>query len=386
MAKKRATVAEFVRRIEEIIPLGCAESWDSVGFVVDFKQDPLKGVTIGVDLTAALLDEAEMLNANVVVIHHPPLFPKGRGINRLSDDGRKQDLTQLLLRAFQNRISVYVAHTNFDRCAIDGMFQLATALGSTPVARLWESQPADVSAGETQLKKLVTFVPKDHFEKVRQALYEVGCGHIGNYDSCGFATAGLGNFRPMKEANPYIGNIGELETVEEVRLETLVVSGMESVVIDALKASHPYEEVAFDWIPVLQSPPTHGFVWGLGYGFVAELKTPMTFDAFVKKVKKVFQCDSILTTQLQPKEIKKIAFSPGKGSSFLKSAREQQVDIFITGEVGYHGSLDSARQGLCVFELGHRESEHYFLKTLAAWCKEWGVPHTALDERTQRTL
>jgi dinuclear metal center YbgI/SA1388 family protein len=375
-------IEDYITKVEELLPPQCAEPWDSVGFVVDFRKSTLKGVTVGVDLTAALLDEAELLGYNLVVIHHPPLFPKGRGITRLAEPARKQDLDGLLLRAYEAKISVYVAHTNFDRCALDGMFQLANDLGSSPVGRVWETP----EPGQTLLKKLVTYVPQEHFEKVRDALYEIGCGHIGNYDSCGFATPGLGNFRPMKSANPYIGNIGEHQTVEEVRLETLVVSGMEAVAIDALKSAHPYEEVAYDFYPVEQLPPKQGFVWGLGYGFVAELKKPMEFSKFVGKVKRVFQCNTVLTSQYEPKMVQRIAFTPGKGTSFLKSVQAAGVDVFITGEVGYHGSLDSARKGLAVFELGHRESEHYFLKTFAAWSHEWDVKVSSLDERTQRFL
>jgi dinuclear metal center YbgI/SA1388 family protein len=374
-------ISDIIDAIETRIPPASAEKWDSVGLVCGEPKMALKGVVIGVDLTESLYKEALRKKANLIVIHHPPLFPKGRGITKLTL-GRPGDLNTILLNCFQKKIAVYVAHTNFDRCALDGMIALAHALGATPTARVWE-QPEE---GETLLKKLVTYIPIDHFEAVRDALYMVGCGHIGNYDCCGFGIAGQGNFRPLQNASPFFGKVGELEEVEEIRLETIVVAGMEDIAIETLKRAHPYEEVAYDLYPVEQLPVMKGLVWGLGYGFVAELKKPMSYEAFTRKVKSVFKVKAFLTNQVTPKSVKRIAFTPGKGSSFVKSVRGHKADVYITGEVGYHGSMDAARAGLNVMELGHRESEHYFLKTFAAWFKEWGVPHATLDERTQKII
>jgi dinuclear metal center YbgI/SA1388 family protein len=374
-------IEQLIEVIEMRIPTACAESWDSVGLICGNAHQTLKGVVIGVDLTENLLESAFKKKANLIIIHHPPLFPKGRGITKLIK-GKDSDLNTLLLKAYEKNICVYVAHTNFDRCGLDGMYQLARDLGGEPTARVWE-EPEE---GETLLKKLVTFIPADHYEKVRDALYEVGCGHIGNYDSCGFSAAGFGNFKPLDGSKPFVGEKGVLEQVEEIRFETIFVSGMEGMVLDTLTHAHPYEEVAYDIYAVEQKPVAKGMIWGLGYGFVAELKKPVKYSEFVKRVKKIFQVKSFLTNQNEPKMVRKIAFTPGKGSSFVRSVGKHHVDVFITGEVGYHGSLEAARSGFNVMELGHRESEHYFLKTIAHWCSEWKLPHSVLDERTQKII
>jgi dinuclear metal center YbgI/SA1388 family protein len=374
-------ISQVIEAIETRLPKDASESWDAVGLVCGDAKLNFKSAMIGVDLTENLYAEAVKSRANLIVIHHPPLFPKGRGITKLVvKDG--DDLPSLLLKCFQKKICVYVAHTNFDRCALDGMIRLAHDLGAEATARVWEAP----EKGETLLKKLVTYVPLEHFEKVRNALYEVGCGHIGNYDSCGFAIQGQGNFRPLEGATPFLGNVGNLETVDEVRLETLVVSGMESIAIETLKFAHPYEEVAYDLVPVEQAPPQKGLVWGLGYGFVAELAKPISYELFVKRVKKVFQVEHFLTNQHTPKKVQTIAFTPGKGTSFVKSVKTHGVDVYVTGEVGYHASIDAAKSNVNVIELGHRESELYFLKTFQAWFKEWGIPARAMDERLQRIV
>ncbi len=374
-------IKALIEAIEQRIPRACAESWDPVGLVCGSGDWTLKKVTIGVDLTRALFEQALKQGANLIIIHHPPLFPKGRGLTHLSL-GRPNELSTLLLEAFKKNVAIYVAHTNFDRCALDGMLDLADALNAIPVARLWETP----DEGKTLLKKLVTYVPADHFERVRDALFAVGCGHIGNYDSCGFSTAGIGNFRPLHGATPTLGKIGELEQVDEVKIETLVVHGMEDVALEALTENHPYEEVAYDFYPVEQTPALKGMVWGLGYGFVATLPEPLAYEQFAKNVCKVFHVKSFLTQKNTPPFVKKIAFSPGKGSSFIKSVKAPRADVFITGEVGYHDSLSSARSHLNVIELGHRESELYFLKTIESWCKEWKVSAKSVDERTQQTF
>jgi dinuclear metal center YbgI/SA1388 family protein len=374
-------ISQVIEAIETRLPKDASESWDAVGLVCGDAKLNFKSAMIGVDLTENLYAEAVKSRANLIVIHHPPLFPKGRGITKLVvKDG--DDLPSLLLKCFQKKICVYVAHTNFDRCALDGMIRLAHDLGAEATGRVWEAP----EKGETLLKKLVTYVPIEHFEKVRNALYEVGCGHIGNYDSCGFAISGQGNFRPLEGATPFLGNVGNLETVDEVRLETLVVSGMESIAIETLKFAHPYEEVAYDLVPVEQAPPQKGLVWGLGYGFVAELAKPISYELFVKRVKKVFQVEHFLTNQHTPKKVQTIAFTPGKGTSFVNSVKNHRVDVYVTGEVGYHASIDAAKANVNVIELGHRESELYFLKTFQAWFKEWGIPARAMDERLQRIV
>ncbi len=377
----KLTLQTLLKQLETRIPASLAESWDPVGLVVGNPKSSVRGVVVGVDLTEALLAEAGRKKANVIVIHHPPLFPKGKGLARLVPGGA-ETREQLLLECYRRGIGVVVAHTNFDRGAIDGMVNLARALGAEPTARVLEVP----KEGRSLMKKLVTYIPVDHYERVRDALYLAGCGHLGQYDCCGFGTSGVGNFRPLKGASPFIGAVGELEEVEEIRLETLVVAGMESVAIRALKEAHPYEMVAYDLIPLDPVPGMKGMVWGLGYGFVGQLKTPVSYSEFVRRVKRVFQVKSFLTNQHTPKSVRSIAFTPGSGSSFVGAVQSQGVDVYLTGEVGYHASLEAARQGLSVFELGHRESEHYFLKTFESWMKEWEIPVSVLDERTQRII
>ncbi|KAF3929817.1 hypothetical protein AA313_de0204394 [Arthrobotrys entomopaga] len=98
-----------------------------------------------------------------------------------------------------------------------------------------------------QRYKLVYFVPLENLEATKEAIFAAGAGRYPDYSECAWVAIGTGQFRPIKSAKPHLGNVGELEKVEEARVET-VITGEETVrkVVAALKGAHPYEEVAYD--------------------------------------------------------------------------------------------------------------------------------------------
>jgi hypothetical protein len=100
--------------------------------------------------------------------------------------------------------------------------------------------------------KIVTFVPIDHAEQVRTALGDAGAGVIGEYSYCSYSVVGKGRFIPSDDANPHIGEPGQLEVVEEERIEVVCNRDKAKAVIAAMKQAHPYEEVAFDIFPLIE--------------------------------------------------------------------------------------------------------------------------------------
>lgn len=99
--------------------------------------------------------------------------------------------------------------------------------------------------------KIVTFVPLGHADQVRDALGKAGAGRIGNYSYCSYSVIGKGRFIPGDGADPHIGEKNKLEVVEEECIEVLCDRDIAKEVIAALKQAHPYEEVAFDIVPIL---------------------------------------------------------------------------------------------------------------------------------------
>ncbi|MBV1788986.1 YqfO family protein [Marinobacterium sp. D7] len=94
--------------------------------------------------------------------------------------------------------------------------------------------------------KLCFFVPDSHLEVVKQAIFEAGAGRIGDYDQCCWQTRGIGQFRPLDGANPHLGQVGELEQVEEWKVELVCDDDRIQSTLMALRKAHPYEEVAYD--------------------------------------------------------------------------------------------------------------------------------------------
>lgn len=118
------------------------------------------------------------------------------------------------MKAIKNDIVVYAAHTNLDNAPGGVNFKIAEKIGLKNVRIL--------EAKENALVKLTTFVPTAQAEDVRKALFDAGCGNIGNYDLCSYNMEGEGTFRAREGATPYCGAIGELHTEREVRIETII--------------------------------------------------------------------------------------------------------------------------------------------------------------------
>ena len=101
--------------------------------------------------------------------------------------------------------------------------------------------------------KLTVYIPATHLEAVKTALFEAGAGRQGTYDCCAWQARGQGQFRPLAGSSPFIGQTGAVETVDEYRVDMLCPEDRTADVIRALRATHPYEEPAFDLVK-LEAP------------------------------------------------------------------------------------------------------------------------------------
>lgn len=96
--------------------------------------------------------------------------------------------------------------------------------------------------------KLIVFIPKSDCEKFKEELFKAGAGSLGNYSHCAFESTGVGQFKPLDGAIPTLGVVGDIEKIEEIRLETMVSENVIEEVIKTLYLAHPYEEPAFDLV------------------------------------------------------------------------------------------------------------------------------------------
>ena len=102
-----------------------------------------------------------------------------------------------------------------------------------------------------KLFKITFYVPETHLETVKLAMFAAGAGKIGEYDQCAWQVKGQGQFRPLAGSQAFIGEVNQLEQVEEYRVEMVSSPSALSAAIAALRQAHPYEEPAFDVIETL---------------------------------------------------------------------------------------------------------------------------------------
>ncbi len=98
-----------------------------------------------------------------------------------------------------------------------------------------------------QAFKFCFYVPLSHLESVKEAVFAAGAGTIGNYDKCAWETAGTGQFQPLKGSDAYIGEVGRLERVDEVKVEMICAPDRIDAVVKSLIEAHPYETPAFEY-------------------------------------------------------------------------------------------------------------------------------------------
>lgn len=329
---------QIIQCIETVAPLALQESYDNAGLIIGHPDDEISGILISLDITEEIIDEAISKKLNLIIAHHPVIFS---GIKKLNG---KNYVERCIAKAIKNDIAIYAAHTNLD--------SVFGGVNSKICEKLELCNCRILVPTPNFLKKLVTFVPTEHLEKVRNALFDAGAGNIGNYDSCSFNQAGLGSFRGNEQTNPYVGERNRLHFEEETRIETIFPKHIQTQVIQALLNAHPYEEVAYDIYPL-----ENEFVQA-GIGMIGELAEPTDELEFLRKLKTVFNCQVIKHTGLLGKPIRRVAVCGGSGSSYLKNAMKQHADIFISGDFKYHQFFD-AEQQIVIADIGHFESEQF---------------------------
>jgi hypothetical protein len=213
------------------------------------------------------------------------------------------------------------------------------------------------------LTKLVTFIPKENAGSVMAALHEAGAGRIGNYDHCSFGVEGTGTFRPNDQADPHIGKAGQQEYVHEVRTEVIFPSYLEKKVISALRAAHPYEEVAY-YLTTLNNENQE-----VGSGMSGFLPQPLEPIEFLKRLKEAMGLRVIRHTPFLDTPVEKVAVCGGAGSFLLSQAIQSGAQAYVSADFKYHEFFD-AENRIMIADIGHYESEVFTKDLLVAVLKK----------------
>ncbi|HYG16471.1 MAG TPA: Nif3-like dinuclear metal center hexameric protein, partial [Bacteroidia bacterium] len=228
-------ISDIINHLETIAPPALQESYDNSGLLVGSKDAEVSKALISLDCTEEIVQEAINKGCGLIISHHPIIFG---GLKRLNGTNY---IERTVIKAIQNNIALYAIHTNLDNVLRNGVnSKIAGKLGLENVRIL--SPKSDV------VFKLVTFCRAEQADKVREALFNVGAGVIGDYDQCSYSGEGFGTFRAGEGTEPYVGNIGKQHREPEIRIETVFPSWLQGRVVGALVQSHPYEEPAYDII------------------------------------------------------------------------------------------------------------------------------------------
>lgn len=92
------------------------------------------------------------------------------------------------------------------------------------------------------------YVPEDHAESVKNALFNCGAGKIGNYQECCWQTLGQGQFRPTEGSEPFLGETNQITRVPELKVEMVIDDAHVNEIKQTLLQTHPYEKVAYGFI------------------------------------------------------------------------------------------------------------------------------------------
>lgn len=332
---------DLIKKIENKYPLNLAYDWDNVGLLVGDFDSEIKKVLVSLEANENVIEEAIKNNVDLIITHHPFIFRKMNKINTKDLKGR------LIHKLIKNDIALYSMHTNFD-IAFDGLNDYFME-----VMGFEDCKVLDITNRET-LYKLAVYTPVTHEAVVRQALGESGAGYIGNYSNCTFNSQGIGTFRPEDNSNPFIGEIGKIEEVEEVKIETIVPSSILEKTISKMIKAHPYEEVAYDVYKLENKGQS------VGIGRYSTLKNEMDLESLCEKIKFKLNMDHIRVVGELNTKIKKVAVVTGAGSDMVSLAKSKNCDVIITGDVKYHEAQDALDMNMCIVDCGHFDTENIF--------------------------
>lgn len=338
--------AEIIGLFESFSPKCYAMEGDPVGLQVGRLNKPVSRVMVALDVLEEVVDEAIEKEVQLIIAHHPLIY---RPLKKIMTDVPGGRIIEKLIK---HDIAVYAAHTNLDvaKNGVNDLLADALQLQNTEVL---------VPTYQSSFKKLVVFVPKESEQLMREALGNAGAGNIGNYSHCSFSSEGIGRFLPGENTNPHIGTQGKLESVEEVRIETIFPEEIEKKLISTMNKAHPYEEPAYD-VYLIENKPEP-----LGLGRIGTLKEEMTLEQFAWHVKAALEVPTVRAVGDLNARIRKVAVLGGDGNKYFTQAKFKGADVYVTGDMYYHTAHDAMMLGLNIIDPGHNV-EKVMKKGLAA--------------------
>lgn len=336
-------LSQLITAIERVAPRNYQESYDNSGLLVGNPSTEVRGVLLCLDTLENIVEEAVERGCNIIIAHHPIIFS---GIKSLTG---KNYVERVVIKALQNGLAIYVAHTNLDN--------VRTGVNAKICERIGLQNTKILVPKSRIIKQLVTYVPVAQADEVRSALFATGAGNIGNYSEVSFNSIGAGTYKGNDASNAFAGAKNTRHYEAETRIEMIFEPHQEGAVLSALRKSHPYEEVAYN---IFSLENQHNDV---GSGMIGTLAEPMTEADFLEMLKGKLATNCIRHTALRHKMIERVAVCGGSGSFLLRNALAQSADAFVTADFKYHEFFDADGK-IVICDVGHFESEQYTIDLL----------------------
>ena len=348
MRKKLVYIDDAISYLEKTIsPLNRQLDWDNSGKQLYFGNKKISKIALALDASAEAINIAINKGCGLLITHHPLFFDSFRSIDFSEGCSKK------ILDAIINRLSIISFHTNFDVANFNLSDYIASLLGAE------KENPLEITGTES-FYKFVVYVPSGYEDKIIDAIDETGGGTIGNYRKCTFSSQGTGTFEPQEGTDPFIGEKGRLERVNEYKLETIVNEANIEGLIKKVVAVHPYEEVAYD-VYKLENKISYGI------GTCCSFKNPLEFSTLLGLLKSVFQVKNIRTNNSIKSDllINKFCIVAGSGATYWRNCKNLGYNILITGDLKHHDAIDAYENGITIIDIGHFEIERIYMNYIA---------------------
>jgi dinuclear metal center YbgI/SA1388 family protein len=339
-------VNEVIQLLELLAPLSYSEEFDNTGLLVGDNTMDVTGIIVTLDTIESVVDEAIENKCNLIVSFHPIIFS---GLDKITG---KTYVERVVQKAIKNDIAIFAIHTALDN-AWNGVNSMLCEKLNLNKSKVLIPQKGTI-------QKLVTFAPASDAEKIRNALFSVGAGNIGNYINCSFNVPGKGSFQGNEYSNPLIGEKGKKSFEDEIRIGIRFQKHLKSEVLSTLFEVHPYDEVAYE-ISTLENTNQH-----IGMGMIGEFDKEKTEGDFLSSLKKHTKTACIRHSELLNKSIKKVAVLGGSGSFAINAAIAAGADAFVTADLKYHDFF-KAEKSILLADIGHYESEQFTKELLVSF-------------------
>ena len=338
-----ASVRHILEALETIAPPDYALPGDKIGLQIGEPGAEVRRAMVSLDRSAVAIGACVDSKCELLLAHHPIIW---QPLASLTDGSDAEVCIRQLVRA---GVNVIAAHTNWD-CARGGVNDALA--GRLKLADVSPFGPAAASEG----MKLVTFCPEAVAEAIIDAVSAAGAGAVGDYRRCAFVASGEGTFDAPQGSSPAVGATGSRNQVPEVRLEMDVPPPLRLAVERALRAAHPYEEPAIDFLVTKRE--------GMPIGRKGRLPAPMSAAQLRDFLDGALGARSLAwVAKEQP--IEWLGVIGGAADDMWPSAREAGCDALVTGEVKQHIAVEATASGMTIVAAGHYATEQPGAEALA---------------------